>query len=99
MKICRFDDQKLGVVEDDFVIDVSAAWRVLPAQRYPYPHGDQLIAHLDEVRAAILEEKAGGRRIPLDAVKLLSPVANPSKIIGAPINYSDHLDESKRDQG
>ena len=31
------------------------------------------------------------------AVKLLSPVANPSKIIGAPINYQAHIDEAKAD--
>src|SRR5205807_1648464 len=31
--------------------------------------------------------------------KLLSPVANPSKIIGAPINYDDHIAESIKDPG
>jgi 2-keto-4-pentenoate hydratase/2-oxohepta-3-ene-1,7-dioic acid hydratase in catechol pathway len=32
-------------------------------------------------------------------VKLLSPVANPGKIIAAPINYNDHIAESVKDPG
>ncbi|HSG64940.1 MAG TPA: fumarylacetoacetate hydrolase family protein, partial [Gammaproteobacteria bacterium] len=28
-----------------------------------------------------------------------SPVANPTKIIGAPVNYAKHLDESRTDRG
>jgi 2-keto-4-pentenoate hydratase/2-oxohepta-3-ene-1,7-dioic acid hydratase in catechol pathway len=32
-------------------------------------------------------------------VRLLSPVANPGKIIGAPVNYQLHLDESRADAG
>ena len=33
----------------------------------------------------------------MSAVRLLSPVANPSKIIGAPVNYKKHLDEVATD--
>jgi 2-keto-4-pentenoate hydratase/2-oxohepta-3-ene-1,7-dioic acid hydratase in catechol pathway len=35
--------------------------------------------------------------LPLDQLKLLSPVANPGKIIAAPVNYQKHLDEAKAD--
>ena len=31
-------------------------------------------------------------------MKLLSPVANPSKIIGAPVNYQLHIDEANADK-
>jgi 2-keto-4-pentenoate hydratase/2-oxohepta-3-ene-1,7-dioic acid hydratase in catechol pathway len=31
-------------------------------------------------------------------VNLLSPVANPGKIVGAPINYNDHIAEAMKDQ-
>ncbi|MGH8238488.1 MAG: fumarylacetoacetate hydrolase family protein [Steroidobacteraceae bacterium] len=34
---------------------------------------------------------------PLAAVQLRSPVANPGKIIGAPINYRDHIEEVNAD--
>ena len=30
-------------------------------------------------------------------MKLLSPVANPGKLIAAPVNYQKHLDEVKAD--
>jgi 2-keto-4-pentenoate hydratase/2-oxohepta-3-ene-1,7-dioic acid hydratase in catechol pathway len=36
--------------------------------------------------------------MPLASVRLLSPVANPTKIIAAPVNYQKHLDEVKGDQ-
>lgn len=99
MKLCLYDDNRLGLVEGDIVVDVSAALKVLPAQTYPYPPGDLLIANLDQVRAAVLVEKDKGARKALADAVLLSPVANPSKIIGAPINYNDHIDESRKDDG
>jgi len=39
------------------------------------------------------------KRAPLSGVKLKSPVANPSKIIGAPVNYKAHQEESIKDKG
>nr|WP_281720888.1 fumarylacetoacetate hydrolase family protein [Nitrosomonas nitrosa] len=35
--------------------------------------------------------------MPLARVRLLAPVANPGKIIGAPANYADHIAEAKAD--
>jgi 2-keto-4-pentenoate hydratase/2-oxohepta-3-ene-1,7-dioic acid hydratase in catechol pathway len=35
--------------------------------------------------------------VPAGDLKFLSPVANPSKVIGAPVNYQKHLDEVKSD--
>jgi 2-keto-4-pentenoate hydratase/2-oxohepta-3-ene-1,7-dioic acid hydratase in catechol pathway len=93
MRICRFGESRLGIVEGAHISDVTAALDVLPAYRYPLPSADMLIANLDKVmeRAkAILPEAPS---VPIGAVKLLSPVANPTKIIGAPVNYQKHLDE------
>ena len=44
-----------------------------------------------------LEPKAA--RKPLSAVRFKSPVANPTKIVNAPINYHAHIDEAEKDQG
>lgn len=99
MKLCRFDDERLGLVEGSDVFDVSEALRLLPAIRYPLPQQDLLIAHLKEVCAVAGELKRKARPRPVASVKLLSPVANPSKIIGAPINYREHIDESIADPG
>ena len=97
MRLCRFDDNRLGVVDGGHVRDVTAALDVLTTCRYPLPAGDLLIEHLDAVRARIdgLREKAPP--VPLERVTLRSPVANPSKIIAAPVNYQKHLDEVRSD--
>jgi 2-keto-4-pentenoate hydratase/2-oxohepta-3-ene-1,7-dioic acid hydratase in catechol pathway len=99
VKICRFDDNRLGLVEGDAVLDVSEALAAIPAQKWPYRHGDALIAHLPAVleRARSLAPRASRRR--LSEVRLRAPVANPSKIVNAPINYQKHIDEAKSDQG
>jgi 2-keto-4-pentenoate hydratase/2-oxohepta-3-ene-1,7-dioic acid hydratase in catechol pathway len=99
MKICRFDDNRLGLVRGDMVHDVTKALDLLPAARWPLPQGDLLIANLAKLKPEIekLAKAAPGK--PVASVRLLSPVANPTKIIGAPINYKDHVEESKKDQG
>jgi 2-keto-4-pentenoate hydratase/2-oxohepta-3-ene-1,7-dioic acid hydratase in catechol pathway len=99
MKLCRFDDDRLGLVEGDAVLDVTEALAAIPPQKWPYRHGDALIAHLPAVleRAKALASRAARRR--LDQVTLRAPVANPSKIVNAPINYQAHIDEAKKDQG
>lgn len=79
--------------------DVTGALAVLPDYRWPLPLGDQLIANLGAIQDEILEIKSGAPVADLAEVKLLSPVANPGKIIGAPINYTKHIDESETDEG
>lgn len=102
MRLCRFGDSRLGLVEGRTVRDVTAALEVLPAYRYPLPGYDPLIANLDQVTARIREiatrENAPGSPVlPLDGLKLLSPVANPGKIIAAPVNYESHRSEVASD--
>jgi 2,4-diketo-3-deoxy-L-fuconate hydrolase len=99
MRICRFDDNRLGVVIGDEVADVTPVAEKLPALRWPAPPGDHFIRHLDWMRTEIEKAAAAGPRKPLGAVRLLSPVANPGKIIGAPVNYVLHMEESRADAG
>jgi 2,4-diketo-3-deoxy-L-fuconate hydrolase len=98
MKICRFDANRVGVVRDDNVFDVTDIVERLPALRWPVPLGDQFIDQLEALRPEI--ERLASRASPrkLASVKLLSPVANPGKIVGAPINYNDHIAEAMKDQ-
>lgn len=98
MNICWYDQQQLGVVIDGLVYDVSAALAALPPARYPAAPGDLLIAHLDAVRAAIKQVQPGAPFKPVAEARFLSPVANPGKIIGVPVNYADHVAEAKADQ-
>ncbi|HKF72597.1 MAG TPA: fumarylacetoacetate hydrolase family protein [Stellaceae bacterium] len=97
MRLCRFDDDRLGVVTGNEVRDVTTLIERLPARRWPFPKGDPLIAALDALRLAIEAEAARAPTRPLAQVKLLSPVANPSKIVAAPVNYRRHLEEARAD--
>ena len=97
MRFCRFNDNRLGLVEGSSVRDVTAALDVLPAARYPYPTHDVFIAHLDEVAARAKALAASAPLLALDGLKLLSPVANPGKLVAAPVNYEKHLAEVKSD--
>ena len=97
MRICRFGNDRLGIVEGATVRDVTAALDVLPAYRYPLPASDMLIANLDKVLERARTILPTAPSLPLTSVKLLSPVANPTKIIGAPVNYQKHLDEARGD--
>lgn len=101
MRLCRFDNDRLGLVLDGgkTVADVSAALDALPALRWPLPPGDPLFAHLDEIRPRIEALAASAPRRPIAEVKLKSPVATPSKIIAAPVNYMLHVEESRADRG
>lgn len=98
MRLCRFDDQRLGLVEADHVRDVTAALDVLPQYRYTLPPHDPLIANLDCIRERIRALAHASPSIPLAGLKLLSPVANPGKIVAAPVNYQKHLTEAQADR-
>ena len=97
MRLCRFGKDRLGLVEGSNVRDVTAALDVLPACRYPLPRHDVLMANLGQVMARVKAIAQDAPPVPLASVKLLSPVANPGKLIAAPVNYQKHLDEVKGD--
>ena len=99
MKICRFNDDRLGLVEGEEIVDVTAALDVIPATRWPAPPGDSLIANLEAVSAGVRELAPSSVRHAMGEVTLNSPVANPTKVIGAPVNYHAHKEESIKDEG
>jgi len=97
MRLARFDDNRLGLVEGDCLRDVSAALDLLPEVRYPIPPGDLLIKHLDAVLTHARTLAPSSSLVPLSRVALRSPVANPGKVVAAPVNYQRHLDEVRGD--
>ena len=97
MRLCRFGDNRLGLVQDDRVVDVTAVLDRLPIFRYPLPKFDPLIAELGSLRDHIEQVADGQPGIPITEVKLACPVANPGKIVAAPVNYSQHLKEARED--
>jgi 2,4-diketo-3-deoxy-L-fuconate hydrolase len=97
MRLCRFADNRLGLVEGDRVKDVTAALDVLPGVRYPLPPYDLMVAHLPKLRDAVAAAAKGAKTLALNEYALLSPIANPGKIIAAPVNYKKHLEEARAD--
>ena len=96
MRICWYNDNRLGLVKGDRVYDVSKALEKLPKPTYPAArNGDPLIVHLAKLRPDI-EAAATGSGTPIGDVKFLSPVAAPSKVIGTPTNYADHIAEADK---
>lgn len=97
MRLCRYDDNRLGVVRGDAVHDVTEVLEALPSFRDPLPDHDPLIAALPVLRSRIEELADSVPARPVDSVHLLPPVASPRKIVAAPVNYRLHLDEALAD--
>jgi 2,4-didehydro-3-deoxy-L-rhamnonate hydrolase len=96
MRLCRFDNGKYGVVRDDTIYDVTAIVERI-VRRAPAGRGDPVIASLDEIVTSISEPETF-QPYPVSAVRLLSPIANPSKLVAAPTNYRAHVAEMAADK-
>ncbi len=99
MKICRFDNNRLGVVVGDEIADVTSVADAMPPLRWPVPPGDAFIAGLGDLGARLEAALPSAPRRPARDLTLLSPVANPGKVIAAPINYELHHQEVQQDKG
>ncbi len=93
MKICRFDEDRLGVVIGAMVHDVTQAQEQIRAGARYDMKGDAVIAALPAWRSRLEEMAAKAPGKPLSQVKLLAPVARPSKVMAAPTNYEKHVAE------
>jgi 2-keto-4-pentenoate hydratase/2-oxohepta-3-ene-1,7-dioic acid hydratase in catechol pathway len=96
MKLCRYDDDRLGVVRGDLVHDVTEAQTEI-RQASPYAmKGDAVVAALPQWRERIerIADKAPGK--PIARVNLLAPVARPTKLTCAPTNYQAHIEEMRK---
>lgn len=94
MKLATFTHggtTRIGIVEGDEVIDLSAAAPDLPTDMLSFLQaGDAAMAG---ARAA-----AGAtNRILLKDVTLEAPVMNPGKVLAIGLNYQDHIDETGMD--
>jgi 2,4-didehydro-3-deoxy-L-rhamnonate hydrolase len=93
MKICRYDDDRLGVVRGELIHDVTQAQTQIRAAAAYAMKGDAVIAAFPAWRARLEEMAAKAPGKPISAVRLLPPVARPSKLVAAPTNYKAHIDE------
>jgi 2-keto-4-pentenoate hydratase/2-oxohepta-3-ene-1,7-dioic acid hydratase in catechol pathway len=93
MKLCRFDEDRLGVVIDDMIHDISDIQDQIRAGARYDMRGDAVIAALPEWRTRMEEAAAKAPGKPVSEVALLPPVARPTKVMAAPINYQAHINE------
>ena len=97
MRLCRFKPNRVGVVLGDEVADVTDIVAQLMPVCWPAPMEDPLIARLAVIRGDLEQAAMTAVRLPLASLTLLSPVANPPKIVAAPVNYAKHFDEAATD--
>ncbi len=97
MRLCRFDGSRYGVVVGAMVHDVTDVVQQCIRSGGEVSRGDPVYARLAEIKAA-LTGATSGTGVPLSQVKLLSPVANPSKLVCAPVNYHAHVEEMRADK-
>src|SRR5258705_5467057 len=101
MRLCRFDENRLGIVEGDpstslgagSVRDVTPALDVLPQVRYPLPAHDPLIANLPQVLARAKTIASSAPALPLAGRPPLSPGAKPRKLVSAPAKHPTHPEQ------
>jgi 2-keto-4-pentenoate hydratase/2-oxohepta-3-ene-1,7-dioic acid hydratase in catechol pathway len=90
MKLAYFNDFRLGVVKDEFIVDVSDELGELP-RRDTKDIMVSLIERFDAYRARLEKAAAAGKRIPLAEVRLRAPLPKPGSIICMAVNYDDGL--------
>ena len=87
MKICYFNDYRLGVVKGDQVVDITDA-----VKDVPHHHRADLIIGLikrwDSYKAKVAKA-AEGKGVPLSGVRLRAPVPRPGNIDCMAVNYME----------
>ena len=89
VRIARFDDDRVGLVVGESIVDVTDVVEVSPGH-WPPVGTVQLIAQFDRLRPALESALASRERHPISGVRLLTPIPWPSKVIAYPVNYHDH---------
>ncbi len=88
MKICYFDDFRLGVVKDGHVVDVTSLTARIP-QTGPHDLINGVIEGFAELRGAFEARAAGEAGVPLASVRLRPPLPRPVNIDCMAVNYME----------
>lgn len=92
MKLATFDDNRIGIVVDNHIVDVTSQAGIDPAA-WPPIGMVQVIAKFDQLRPAFEAAVGSSPRRPLAAVTLRTPIQWPNKIAALPSNYDAHIAE------
>jgi len=88
MKLLFFDDFKLGVLNGDQVVDVSAAVKDIP-RIGPQDVINGVITRWAEYRGKLEAAAKAGRGVPLRSVKIRPPLPKPTNIVAMAVNYME----------
>jgi 2-keto-4-pentenoate hydratase/2-oxohepta-3-ene-1,7-dioic acid hydratase in catechol pathway len=94
VRLVVFDDNRLGLLRDGAVVDVSDLLSAGGAE-WPPVFLLRAIADFDRLRPRLTEALGSRSSIALDRVRLQAPVVFPSKVIAAPVNYRLHIEEMR----
>jgi 2-keto-4-pentenoate hydratase/2-oxohepta-3-ene-1,7-dioic acid hydratase in catechol pathway len=88
MRLCYFDDFRLGVVRGDAVVDVTDAVRGIP---HTGPHDliSGLIERFADHRRTLDDAAAKGKAAPLAGVRIRPPLPKPTNIVCMAVNYME----------
>ncbi len=88
MKICFFDDFKLGILKGDKIVDVSAVVADIP---HTGPHNliSGLIERFETYRPKLEAAVAASAGVPLNTVKFRPPLPKPGNIDCMAVNYME----------
>ncbi|MGP3634200.1 fumarylacetoacetate hydrolase family protein [Streptomyces sp. 24-1644] len=91
MRLTLFNQGRLGLVDGDFLIDVTEQL----AGPGPHSASGALHRHIEStaLHGAATVDLTGALRVPLSGAALEAPLPLPGKIVGAPVNYLDHKAE------
>lgn len=97
MRICIFNDQRLGVLaEDSTVVDLTD---LVPEHTPAHDRMNALIAGWDALRGTVAERAAAGGGEPEATVTLRAPQPRPVNLFAAPVNYHKHQQEMGGEKG
>jgi 2-keto-4-pentenoate hydratase/2-oxohepta-3-ene-1,7-dioic acid hydratase in catechol pathway len=88
MKLCFFDDFKLGVLKGDAIVDVSAEVKDIP-HTGPGDLMNGLIERWDSYKARLEAASSRGTGVPLKSVKIRPPLPKPTTIDCMAVNYME----------
>ena len=95
MKLCYFNDFRLGVVKGDQVVDVTDAVKDIP-----HLHTRDLIIGLierwDAYKAKVEKAAVDGKGVALSGVRLRAPVPRPGNLLPLSPHRPPHLPASLR---
>jgi 2-keto-4-pentenoate hydratase/2-oxohepta-3-ene-1,7-dioic acid hydratase in catechol pathway len=88
MKICFFNDYRLGVVKGDSVVDVTDAAKDIPHTN-PGNLINGLIERWSDYKKKIEDAANSGKGVPASSVKFRAPVPRPSNVDCMAVNYME----------